>query len=40
MAHFESGTGVRPMKSRARCACHLKLGHYSKETRLDTEESP
>jgi hypothetical protein len=28
VAHFESGTGVPPVKSRARCACHLKLGHY------------
>ncbi len=23
-----SGTGVPPVKSRARCACHLKLKHY------------
>jgi hypothetical protein len=31
VAHFEKWQGLLPVKSRARCACHLKLDHYQGE---------
>ena len=37
MVQFESGTGVPPVKTRARCACHVKLYHHRKQLRIESE---
>ena len=40
MEQFESGTGVPPVKTRARCACHIKLYHYQAARPRNTEAQP